>query len=197
MVILVSEYQRISLAIDWHGFSRLRLYPRIFLIWLGILLVAVVLLEIYRRERYFAFAAVLASLGFAISLTLVNVDVAIVKHNVPRVLQGKNLNVAHLASLSLDAVPALADEYFSKSLPTSAHEGVGAALSCYKFYQYAPGDSAKNWRSFNLSQWQAQKALEKVRPYLVGYYMKTKTGKVHTPSNAVYECHYYESSREE
>ena len=42
MVILVSAYQRISLAIDWHGFSRLRLYPRIFLVWLGVLLAVVV-----------------------------------------------------------------------------------------------------------------------------------------------------------
>src|SRR5688572_21024408 len=74
MVILMSAYQRISLGIDWHGFSRFRLYPRIFLIWLGILLVAVVVLEVFQRERYFAFVAVLVSLGFAVTLTLVNVD---------------------------------------------------------------------------------------------------------------------------
>ena len=87
MIILVSAYQRISLAIDWHGFSRLRLYPQVFLVWLGILFVSVVILEIFRQERYFAFAAVLASLGFAVSLTFMNVDDAIVKHNVPRVLE--------------------------------------------------------------------------------------------------------------
>lgn len=197
MVILVSAYQRISLAIDWHGFSRLRLYPRVFLVWLGVLLVTVVVLEILRQERYFALAAALASVGFAVSLTLVNVDAAIVRHNVPRVLQGKNLNVAHLASLSLDAVPPLVDEFFSKSLPASAHEGVGAALSCYKNFQYDSGDQSKDWRTFNLSQWRAQKALERVRPYLVGYFIKTKTGKVHTPSNLIYECHYYESSAED
>jgi len=34
MVILISAYHRIMLGIGWHGFSRLRLYPRIFLIWL-------------------------------------------------------------------------------------------------------------------------------------------------------------------
>ena len=118
MVISFLAYQRISLGIDWHGFSRFRLYPRIFLIWLGILLVAVVVLEIFQRERYFAFVAVLASMGFAVTLTLVNVDAATVKHNVFRAWHGKNLNTPHLASLSTDAVPALAEEFLSPSLPT-------------------------------------------------------------------------------
>lgn len=82
LVILVSAYQRLALAIDWHGFSRLRLYPQVFLVWVGILFIAIVVLEIFHKERYFAFAFVLASLGFAISLTLFNVDAAIVKRNI-------------------------------------------------------------------------------------------------------------------
>ena len=197
MVILVSAYQRISLAIDWHGFSRLRLYPRIFLIWLGILLVAVVILEIYRRERYFAFAAVLASLGFAISLSLVNVDGAIVKHNIPRVLQGKNLNVAHLSSLSVDAVPALVDEYFS--MPESAREGVGAILACYRYSESRPHISEENWRSFNFSKWQAHQALSKIRPYLAGYIIKYDRWpeRVRTPSGALCDCMYTGRAQEE
>jgi len=190
MVILISAYQRISLAIDWHGFSRLRLYPRIFLIWLGILLVAVVVLEIYRRQRYFAFSAVLASLGFAVSLTLINVDAAIVKHNVFRAWHGKNLNVPHLASLSTDAVPALAEEFLSPSVPTSTREGVGAILACYKYFEYSPDVSLHDWRSFNLSRWQAQKALETVRPHLAGYIIRYNKWpvRVRSPHNVLYEC---------
>lgn len=197
MVILVSAYQRISLAIDWHGFSRLRLYPRIFLIWLGILLVAVVILEIVRRERYFAFAVVLASFGFAVSLTLVNVDAAIIRHNVPRVLQGKNLNVAHLSSLSVDAVPALVDEYFS--MPESAREGVGAILACYRYNESRPHISQDNWRSFHLSQWRAHQALAKIRPYLAGYVIKYDKWpeRVRTPSGTLYDCIYTGRAQEE
>src|SRR5690606_32088310 len=85
LVILTSAYQRLALAIDWHGFSRLRLYPQVFLVWVGILFIAIVVLEFFHLERYFAFAFVLASLGFAISLTLFNVDAAIVKRNISRV----------------------------------------------------------------------------------------------------------------
>ncbi|HMB23671.1 MAG: DUF4153 domain-containing protein [Chloroflexota bacterium] len=188
MVILVSAYQRISMAIDWHGFSRLRLYPRIFLIWLGILLLVVVALEVLRRERYFAFAVVLACIGFAASLTMVDIDAAIVRHNIPRYLQGKNLNVAHLASLSDDAVPALVEEYFSA--PVSKREPIGAILACYHYRASTPYAVEEDWRSFNYSEWRAHQALEKIRPYLTGYVIKYEhwPKQVRTPSRKLYYC---------
>jgi hypothetical protein len=197
MIILVSAYQRISLAIDWHGFSRLRLYPRVFLVWLGILLVSVVVLEILRQERYFAFAAVLASIGFAISLTLVNVDAAIVKHNVPRVLHGKNLNVAHLASLSTDAVPVLVKEYQSTRYSQTVHEGLGAALACYLHKDSLPNDD-RDWRSFNFSRWRAHNALQEVQLSLQEYGINDKRWplRARTPSNVLYDC-FYSSAAEE
>jgi hypothetical protein len=198
MVILVSAYQRISLAIDWHGFSRLRLYPRVFLVWLGILLVSVVILEILRQERYFASAALIASLGFAVTLTLINIDAAIVKHNVPRSLQGKNLNVAHLASLSTDAVPALVEEYQSTKYSQPVHEGLGAALACYLHTDAFPTSDNRDWRSFNLSHWRAHHALQEVQLSLQEYGINDKRWPVRarTPGNMLYEC-YYSSAAEE
>jgi hypothetical protein len=197
MIILLSAYQRISLAIDWHGFSRLRLYPRVFLVWLGILLIAVVTLEILRKERYFAFAALLASVGFAGSLTLTNVDSAIVRHNVPRVLQGKNLNVAHLASLSFDAVPALVEAYNSSLYPQAVHEGIGAALVCYLDSDSLPGSYDGDWRAFNLSRWQAHNALQNIQSSLQDYGIKRYPWRVRTPSNSLYECHYDSRAEED
>jgi hypothetical protein len=199
LIILVSAYQRISLAIGWHGFSRLRLYPRIFLIWLGLLLITVVILEIVQRERYFAFAAIVASVGFAVSLALFNVDAAIVRHNVYRAWHGRNLNVAHLASLSTDAIPALADEFLHTDLPPFTHEGVGAILACYRYSEYRPHISEDDWRSFNFSKWQAHIALDKVRPDLAGYIIRYKKWpvQVRTPSGYLYDCLYYGSAEEE
>lgn len=200
IVILVSAYQRISLGIEWHGFSRLRLYPRVFLIWLGILLITVVVLEIVRRERYFAFAAALASVGFAVSLTLVNVDAATVMHNVPRTLQGKNLNVAHLASLSPDAVPALADAFYSSAYSQDVHEGIGAALTCYLNDDSDYEESLSDWRSFNLSRWQAHNTLQKVEKYLQDYSVNDDRSwdvKVRTPGGVWYECDYYGGAEED
>jgi hypothetical protein len=198
MVILVSAYQRISLAIGWHGYSRLRIYPRIFLMWLGLLLIAVAVLEILRRERYFTLAATLAAVGFAVTLTLFNVDAAIVKLNVYRSWHGRNLNVPHLASLSTDAIPALAEEFKSKSIPTSTHEGVGAILACYKYFEKAPHISEYDWRSFNYSSWKAHAVLEEIRPGLAGYVIRYKKYpvRVRTPNGVLYPCTAYDAAND-
>jgi hypothetical protein len=193
MVILTSAYQRLTLAIEWHGFSRIRLYPSVFLIWVGILLVAIVALEIFRKERFFAFAFAIASIGFAVSLAVVNVDVAIVKRNIFRVeMQGKNLNVAHLASLSTDAIPLLVDKFQSPSSSAEIKEGVGAVLVCYthsgEIQLYAPQE---DWQSFNLLRWCALEALKKIQPQLTGYLVSGKGMdlRVRTPNNILYECY--------
>ena len=190
LVILVSAFQRLALAIDWHGFSRLRLYPRVFLIWVGILFIAVIVLEIIRRERYFALAAVLASIGFAVSLSVLNVDVSIVRHNAYRTQDGKHFNVNHLTSLSSDAVPALADAFMDGSLPVETRDGLGAALVCFlnsDIYYYYP---ALGWRSFNFSRWKAVNALDEVAPHLKGYRFNENIypSLVETPRHMLYEC---------
>jgi hypothetical protein len=191
IVILVSAYQRLMLAIDWHGFSRLRLYPRVFLIWVGILFVAVIVLEIMHRERQFAFAALLASLGFAITICALNVDAAIVRHNVYRTIDGKHFNVNYLTTLSADAVPGLADAWLDLTLPAMTHDGVGAALVCYIHSEMYEIYSNTDWRSINLSRWAAVNALNRVGPHLQDYVVSKYEGhfQVETPNHQfVYQC---------
>jgi hypothetical protein len=192
LVILVSAFQRITLANDWHGFSRLRLYPQIFLVWLGILFVAVVALEILRRERYFPLAALLASFGFAISLWAFNVDRTIVIHNVIRATQGKHFNVAHLASLSADAVPAMGQEFLDPTVPEAVHDGIGAALICYQNIQSREGTPSTGWRSFNYSRWLANMWLASLQSQLQPYHVSNAKGpaqaRVRTPGNVFFEC---------
>jgi hypothetical protein len=190
IVILVSAYMRLSLAINWHGYSRLRLYPRVFLVWVGILFVAVIVLEIFHRERYFALAALLASFGFAATLGLMNVDASIVSYNVFRTTQDKHFNVNHLTSLSTDAVPALVDEYLDDSLPTVTHEGIGAALVCYLHSRAVDKASNLDWRAFNLSSWEAVIKLDDIDYLLLDYTYNDKTWpvQVRTPGKEIYVC---------
>ncbi len=190
MVILVSAYQRLTLNELAHGFFRLRTYSHVFYIWLALLLIAVVVLEILHREPAFAFACVVAALGFAISLSLLNVDGFTAKQSILRAEQGKYLNVADLASLSTDSVPPLVDEFHSSSIPTSVHEAIGAILLCRHNADTQP--STMDWRSFTFSDWFADKAMERVLPQLAnGYHWSSSRGQgqVHTPSNAVYDCY--------
>jgi len=189
MVILVSAYQRLTLNELAHGFFRLRTYSHVFYIWLALLLVAVVVLEILHRERAFAFATIIAALGFAISLSILNVDGFTAEQSILRAEQGKYLNVADLTALSTDSVPVLVDEFLSPSLPTSIHEAIGAILVCRSARNDHSSQHSGDWRSFNFSRWAADRALAKVQPYLRVYAVLRDDFQVRAPSNAVYECY--------
>ena len=190
LVILISAFQRLSLAIDWHGYSRLRLYPRVFMIWLGALFVTIVILEILGHKRYFMLAIILASLGFTVHLSLSNVDASIVHYNVQRATQGKHFNVGLLTSLSADAVPELKKEFLNTTLPITVKEGVGAALACYQhtrgYTNYTPSD----WRIFNATISNAASSLEQIKNELTAYHINDDGSliRVQTPGNVWYEC---------
>ena len=184
-VMLLSAYYRLTLYEDAYGFSRLRTYTHVFMIWLALLLLAVVVLDLLQRQRTFAFAAILALIGFSLSLTLLNVDAFIANHNVQRAVEGKELDVAYLASLSSDAVPSLAGWYSDPALAPTTRDEVGASLACINAEPLRPNTS---WRSFNLSIWRADQTLAPLD--LSGYKIVNDEypTKVITPLNQEYDC---------
>jgi hypothetical protein len=187
-VMLLSAYYRLTLYEEAYGFSRLRTYTHVFIIWLALLLLAVVVLDLLQLQRTFAFAAILALIGFALSLTLLNVDAFIANHNVQRAVEGEELDAAYLASLSSDAVPALADWYNDPALSRTIHDEVGASLACINA---EPARTDTNWRSFNLSAWRADQALAALD--LTGYKIidDEYPAKVITPLKQEYDCYTY------
>jgi hypothetical protein len=187
-VILVSAFQRLGLYEAAYGFTRLRTYTHVFMIWLGVLLGAVVVLELLRRERLFVAAMLLAGIGFAASLGLLNVDGFIVRQNVARAPLGQGLDVAYLASLSSDAVPALVADYRSPALPGLTHDAVGAVLVCRLHMYTAPRGT--DWQSFTLSRWRADQTMAQVTAALDKYRVD-ETGwptRIYTPGGVMYEC---------
>lgn len=177
VVMLVSAFQRLVLYETAYGFSRLRTYTHIFMVWLGILLAATVVLELFNRQRAFALATLLAVLGFGISLNLINVDAFIVRQNVERARQGSELDMAYLASLSEDAVPALMDAYTNPGLPAHLRDRAAAAVTCREqlLSLSSEDDRKPAWQSFNLSHARAEavisgyaRALEDFQPKLNG-----------------------------
>jgi len=185
-VILASAFQRLRLYEAAYGFSRLRTYTHVFMIWLGILLAAALVLEILRRERLFVTAALLAGIGFAASLNLLNVDAFIVRQNVARAAQGQELDVPYLASLSPDAIPALAETYRSAGLPPRIRLAVGAALVCMRAKISAP--VVQDWRSFSLAQGWGQSAQSSLD--LSGYTVQKDNYpyQVNSPGGQVFDC---------
>jgi hypothetical protein len=137
--ILVSAFQRLVLYEAAYSFTRLRTYTHVFMVWVGILLLATVLVELFGRLRAFALALVLVLVGFAASIALLNVDGFIVRENLARAAalpasaEEVELDTSYLVSLSDDAVPALVEQFQSKTLAPSLHDDIGAVLACRAF----------------------------------------------------------------
>lgn len=189
LVMLVSAYQRLALYEAAYGFSRLRTYTHVLLVWIGVLLVAVIVLEVLRRERAFATAALLAGLGFGVSLALLNVDGFIVRENVARAMQGEQLDTGYLSMLSDDSVPVVAQIYQAASTPAWIREAMGAVLACGTARSSHRAD--RDWRSFSLSRSMAVAALVPLRDALSRYQYVDKDWppRVVTPDGTgVYTC---------
>jgi hypothetical protein len=167
-VMLVSAYQRLVLYESAYGFTRLRTYTHVFMIWVAVLLAGVVLLELLRRQRAFALAALLAGLGFALSLTLINVDGFIFQRNVTSFELGNDLDVSYLASLSSDAVPEMVALYTSQPADAALRDLVGAALACMQLYRNISAVDP-SWQAFHLSNYSAGLALKSVEDSLKAY----------------------------
>lgn len=142
-VILVSAYQRLMLYETAYGFTRLRTYTHVFMVWLGVLLLATAALELTGRPRAFGLTALAVAAGFVLTLAVMNVDGFIVRQNTARsednfviasggqsISDSRQLDMAYLDSLSDDAVPALLEQF--RAAPQGAkRDALGSSLACH------------------------------------------------------------------
>jgi len=197
MVMLFSAFKRLGLYEEVYGFSRLRTYTHVFLIWLGLLLIVTIALEILRKEHLFTLAMLIASFGFAVSLPILNVDAFIVNQNIQREMHTQandstDLDAQYFLDLSDDAVPVLADAYNDKALPNNIHEKVGAALACVR-YNRGLDDRKLSWQSFHFATLNADNALASIKNDLKGYKINDTDypATVSTPSGEQFSCSTY------
>jgi hypothetical protein len=190
IIILVSSFQRLFLYEAAYGFSRLRAYSHVFMIWLGILLVAEVVMEVIHRQRAFATVALLVLMGFTASLNILNVDGFIAHQNINRAMQGRELDIAYLASLTSDAVPTLVKDYSSSNLDPKIKDGIGVVLICHKLDKETNASRTRFWQSFNFSDWNAERELNKVQESIKSYQVQGYTWPltVISPSGTEYAC---------
>ncbi|MBX3037020.1 MAG: DUF4173 domain-containing protein [Anaerolineales bacterium] len=209
LVMLFSAFQRLNLYEAAYGFSRVRTYTHVFLIWLGLLLVAIIALEILRKERLFAIAMLIASFGFAISLPILNVDAFIVNQNIQRELSGAGINIdqntqqelsrgdrvdldsQYFIQLSDDAIPVLVNALHSSTLPDTVHEKVAAALACIRYERI--DDDEYTWQSFHFARFNADNELASVKSELDTFEIDDERYpySVTAPSGNEYSCSSY------
>ncbi len=200
LVMLVSAFKRLGLYEEIYGFSRLRTYTHVFLIWIGLLLIVTIALEILRKERMFTFVMLIASFGFASTLPILNVDAFIVNQNIQREIhaQSKNsvdLDAQYFLDLSDDAVPPLVSAYLTPTLPDPVREKIGASLACIH-YERGLDTRKLPWQSFHVATFNADKALASIRNDLKGFKIDSTDYPVMvtTPSGDEFSCspYYYD-----
>ena len=189
LVILLSAFRRLTLYENVYGYSRLRIYSHVFMIWLGVLLVAVVVLEILQKQRSFAPAMTFAIIGFAATLNLLNVDGFIVRRNILRSAWGANLDTHYLATLSDDMLPALVEGMRAADAPSQVREELAVTAICHWYADEAHFKEKRPWQSFHLSYWQASRLYQEINP-LDGYTVVDDgwTWHVNAPGGEIYDC---------
>jgi len=190
-VMLVSAFQRLTLYETAYGFTRLRTYTHVFMVWLAVLLASVAVFDVLQRQRLFALAALLASVGFALSLALLDVDSFIVRQNIQRFERGEALDVGYLASLSADAVPVMVNLYQAGGVEPATRERLGAALACYQFRAGSRSPDT-SWQVFHISDHRASSALAQVAGGLTGYKVDDSASwpiTVTTPQGLEFDCY--------
>lgn len=150
LVILASSLQRLMLYENAYGFSELRTITHVFIFWLaGLFLVTAVLEALHQRGR-FALALLIATVGFSMTLAVMNIDGFVVRQNVQRAIAGEDLDLDYLSVLSADAVPSLVELYQKPDLPASVHQALGIDLACRT--QALKEEEKLPWQSIHLGK---------------------------------------------
>jgi hypothetical protein len=135
-IILFSAFKRLSLYEAAYGFTRLRTMTHISMFWIGLLLLAVVILEINQKMDRLAIILICFIFGFGLTVNAVNIDRFIVQQNINRALDASEpeavepLDTGYLYSLSHDAIPSLIAHFTDPTTPDDIKDDIGGLLAC-------------------------------------------------------------------
>ncbi len=169
VVILVSAFKRLLLYEMAYGFTEMRIYPHVFMVWLALLL-GWFLVTLWVRPGRFGIGVLIACIGFVATLNLMNVDGFIVRRNVQRYEQlgpaafidresgeyQPGIDAAYLTTLSADAMPALVQSV--DRLTGAPREELGDYLRA-TLPETRDDVARRGWPGFHLAQWRAYNAL--------------------------------------
>jgi hypothetical protein len=158
LVIGSSALHRLMLYEVAYGYTRTRLAAHVFLLWLGAVLVWRAITLWWRPDR-FAAGALVAALGFAVTLGALNPDALIARRNVERYQQTGDLDAIYLGRLGADAVPVLVDAL--ADLPPDLGESLAHDLRS-RAERLAGDEWLQSWPAFHLARHRARERLEEL-----------------------------------
>lgn len=155
-VMLLSAFGRLTLYEQAYGFTRLRTYTHVAILWLAALFAAFLGLLFSRHLHRFPAAALVGALGFTVTMAGLNVDGFIVARNFEHLEAIGRLDGYYLARLSSDSVPALVEHL--EAAPAEERPILLAGLSCHQLRLDRRAEQA-GWPSFRWSHRRAEAAL--------------------------------------
>ena len=153
-VIMFSAVNRMLLYTGslGYGLTEMRFYPTAFMFWLALVFLWFGLTVLRGQHQRFAWGALWTAFFVVAGLHVLSPDDFIVRHNVKLMEQGRSFDSHYMRDLSNDAVPAIV-----KSLAEMSFEQQCAFR--YEFLRRLQKDETRDFRTFNLSRWNAQQIL--------------------------------------
>jgi hypothetical protein len=107
--IIASAMHRMVLYRAQFGLTQSRLYTTAFMFWLIVVFLWFAVTVLRDRRERFAFGAFLSACLTIVALHAINPDALIVRTNIARGFEGRELDASYLTTLSWDAVPAIVE----------------------------------------------------------------------------------------
>lgn len=156
LVIVAVSIRRIDLYEDVYGLTMLRLYTKIFALWIGavFVLLALWLWGVGRGRHWLPSIAVTAGLAGLLALNVANPEAIVARHNLERAAAGQRFDAGYVVRLSPDALPAIVAAL--PRLDASLRERVLAGVC-------GPSSGPEEgWTEFNLAERRADAAANSV-----------------------------------
>ncbi|MGH9820357.1 MAG: DUF4173 domain-containing protein, partial [Pyrinomonadaceae bacterium] len=159
-VIMASAVQRLVLLTGdlGYGLTTIRLYPMIFMTWLGVVFVWFALTVLRNARQYFAWGALWSALFVLGATHFLNPDKFIVQTNIALMQQGREFDARYNSGLSDDAAPTLINSF---AILNENDQKVVLEKLAERFCQRSEEVDTRSW---NISRWNASKSLQPVGP---------------------------------
>ncbi|HUM71225.1 MAG TPA: DUF4173 domain-containing protein, partial [Chloroflexota bacterium] len=182
LVMLASAFRRMALYEAQFGYTEMRLLVYVFMGWLAPLLLWFAG-TLWRRPDHLAIGALMAALGFLVTLNLLNPDAFIARQNLARYVATGDLDAVYLASLSDDATPYLIAALHltvgdtEEQMMPSCYDPFSrvARIDCYavpyeivkeelhgRLQSMTSNSEWRQWQSFHLARWWAFAQLNEI-----------------------------------
>lgn len=154
--MLISSFYKLYLYEQEYGFTRLRIFSHLFVIFLLVLYIfyALKILQIISEKR-FLYTVLVYSITSLILVGFLNIDRFIVNMNANRYYQQDDIDVYYLSQLSYDSIPRQVE--FFKNVED---ELLKQDMAYYFFTEYNKLKNEEDIRDFNIRKSRAYKSLK-------------------------------------